>query len=102
MVASVAHFVKHLAGNYDLVALALKCFAKHSFRDPGVVQVRSIKEVDAGIEAALNDLVRARLVERLAQCHRAETETGDSEVGVVQRALLSAHGVPSSRSFMPC
>ena len=90
LVGFVAHLEENLAGEDDLVATSLERRAEQGFRDARVVHVGGVEEVDAGVDTAIDDLVRARLIERLAQRHGAEAEAGDVEVGVGESATI--HG----------
>ncbi len=95
LVRRVAHLEEDFAGQDDLVAAALERVAEQRFRDTRVVHVGGVEEVDAGVEAAVDDLVGARLIERLAEGHGAEAEAGDVEVGVGKGAVV--HGRMISR-----
>jgi hypothetical protein len=87
----VAHLEKHLAGEDNLVAATLERVTEQGFRDSGVVHVGGVEEIDAGIEAASDDLVRARLIEGFAQGHGTEAEAEDLKIGVRQFPSFETH-----------
>ena len=88
LIGRVAHLVEDLTGEDDLVTSALERVAEQGLRHSSVVHVGGVEEVDSGIEASADDLVRTRLVKRLAERHGSKTEAGNGEVGVVQRAAF--------------
>src|SRR6516164_9006660 len=69
LVERVARLVEDLTGEYDLVTSALESVAEQGLRDSSVVHVGGVEEVDSGIEASADDLVRTRLVKWLSERH---------------------------------
>jgi hypothetical protein len=88
LVGCVAHLEEDLAGENKVAAATLERVAEQGLGDSGVVYVGGVEEVDAGFDAAVDELVGARLVERLAERHGAETEAGNGEVGVEESATV--------------
>ena len=88
LVGLFAHLEEDFAGEDDFVAPALERRAEQGLCDSRVVHIGGVEEVDAGVDAAIDHLVRARLIERLAQRHGAKAQAGDGEVGVEESATF--------------
>jgi hypothetical protein len=63
---------------------------------PSLVDIRSVEEVDARLDAAIYQLGGAGLIERLAESHRAETESRDLQLCVLQ---LDGRNIHKSSGF---
>ncbi len=73
LIGLFAHLEEHLAGDDELVALAFDGMTQHGFGDAKLIHVRGVEEVDARLDAAIYQLRRAGLIQRLAEGHGAET-----------------------------
>ena len=91
LVRLVAHLAMDLAGDDEPVALAFNGVAEHGFGDPLLVYIRGVEEVDPGIDAAVDELRGAGLIERFAEGHGAEAEAGNFQVGVLERDRGNLH-----------
>src|SRR5438094_941652 len=94
LVRAFTHLAADLAGQDELVPLAPERLPEHLFGDAMLVDVGSVKEVDACLQAIVNHALCHLLIYLATKGHRAEASTGDIEISSFE--LSVQHGLSSS------
>ena len=97
LVGLVAHAPADLRGEDHVAPPVAERAAEHRFRLAGRVDVRSVDEVDPGVERAMHERVGSLLVEAAdgfpdlspaAERHRAQAELGDEDTRVRKLSIF--------------
>ena len=82
------HFSTHLRRKNQLVTFAANGLSEHAFCHARLVNVRCVKKVDSLFDTAVNHPRGSWLVSRFAECHCAETEPGNIQIGVLEFSIV--------------